>query len=113
MRLVLPYPPTANHSYANAGRKRILTESARNFRQVVAWEVVAKRAKPLAGAVSVTIFLHPPDKRIRDIDNPVKPLLDALTKAGVWTDDSVVKRLLVEMRDRFDGGKCEVEISEL
>jgi Holliday junction resolvase RusA-like endonuclease len=44
---------------------------------------------------------HPPDKRRRDIDNPVKATLDALVHWGVLHDDSCIVELLV-FRDCVD-----------
>jgi crossover junction endodeoxyribonuclease RusA len=44
--------------------------------------------KPLAGPLSVSWLLGPPDARARDLDNVRKVVADALTKAGFWADDS-------------------------
>lgn len=37
--------------------------------------------------LQVWIEAYVPDRRKRDLDNIKKPLLDALTHAGVWNDD--------------------------
>lgn len=50
--------------------------------------------------------------RIRDLDNYNKALFDALTHAGVWEDDSQVKRMLVEWRPVIPEGKVEITISK-
>lgn len=63
--------------------------------------------------VAVTITLHAPDKRIRDIDNYIKATLDALTHAGVWKDDSQVARLTVIRGKVVKGGLMKVDISPL
>jgi crossover junction endodeoxyribonuclease RusA len=55
------------------------------------------------------IILYPPDAR-RDIDNYNKALFDALTHAGIWEDDSQVKRMLVEWHG-VPGGKVEITIA--
>ena len=54
----------------------------------------------------------PPDNRIRDLDNYNKALFDALTHAGVWEDDSQVKRMLVEWGPVIPKGKVEITISK-
>ena len=38
-------------------------------------------------------------------------LFDALTHAGVWEDDSQVKRMLVEWAPQVPGGKVEITIA--
>lgn len=43
--------------------------------------------------VSVHITTHAPDRRRRDLDNINKALLDCLTHAGVYTDDSQIDDL--------------------
>ena len=53
---------------------------------------------PWSGKLRVVVELVPPDDdRLHDIDNTMKALLDALTKARVWEDDSQVKRLEMDI----------------
>jgi Holliday junction resolvase RusA-like endonuclease len=42
-----------------------------------------------------------------DIDNYNKALFDALTHAGIWEDDSQVKRMLVEWARRYQAGRLK------
>ncbi len=51
--------------------------------------------------VAVTLFYFPADKMQGDIDNIVKPVLDALAP-HLYLDDSQVDRILVQ---RFEPGK--------
>ena len=69
--------------------------------------------KKITSPVRVTIDLYPPTKRIYDIDNRVKPLLDALTRAGVWADDSLVVELHVTKRSVLKRGRAIIEIQEV
>lgn len=50
---------------------------------------------PRKGRLAVILVLCPPDRRRRDIDNFQKGLFDAMTKSGVWEDDSQVDFLCV------------------
>ena len=69
--------------------------------------------RTLRGPLSVRVELYPADNRRRDIDNPLKALLDSLTFAGVWEDDSQIVHLLVEKKRRVDGNPfCVVSVRE-
>ena len=45
--------------------------------------------------ISLTLKIHFPDKRRRDIDNYVKGAQDLLTDCGVWSDDTQIDDLHV------------------
>lgn len=63
--------------------------------------------------LSVSIYAAPPDNRRRDLDNLPKAVLDALTHAQVWPDDSQLDRLLIERVPVQKGGMIRVEIEVL
>lgn len=66
---------------------------------VAAWARAAARAQGwscLGGPAQVWIVLTVPDRRRRDLDGPVKAILDGLTDGGVWDDDSQVQRMIVD-----------------
>ena len=100
--LVLPFPPSMNGYWRSlrtgklAGRV-LISERGRAFRKAVEDIGRLHEIEKLDGALKATIWLHPPDRRRRDIDNPIKPLLDALTHAGAWGDDSQIRELHVTM----------------
>lgn len=113
MNLILPWPPSANKVWRHVqGRGMCLSREARNFRLAVASTVLADRAnKRLQGPLELEITMHPPDNRRRDLDNFAgKALLDALTKAGVWQDDSQVKAMSSRWGEAIKGGCVAVEI---
>ncbi len=94
--LTLPYPPTLNHNtMPTLGGGRYLTQEHKNFRALVAQIVFASGIKRLDGRLSVTITASAPDARARDLDNIVKPTLDALQRAGAILDDCNVDELIV------------------
>ena len=115
MILTLEFPPTANTYYRRAGHTIHISERGRHYKRDVASRVRMQLGAiaPLSGDLSVSIEASPPDNRRRDLDNIFKPLLDALTAAGVWGDDSQVKRIIAEMRPKVAGGKCVVAITEI
>lgn len=115
MNLLLGYPPSTNTYYrsirkgAMAGRV-LISEKGREYRIKVAQTV--GKVEPMQGKLSVEIILCPPDRRRRDIDNCLKALLDSLTHAGVWGDDSQVKALKVVMTEQL-GGTAAVRIAAI
>jgi crossover junction endodeoxyribonuclease RusA len=56
------------------------------------------------------IDVRPPDRRRRDIDNLVKPVADALVRAGIIEDDSLVDVLSVWRDAPVKGGELRVTI---
>ncbi len=110
--LVIPWPPTVNHSTRPDGKGgRLLTAAHKQFRADVAAIVVdcGLHLEPLAGRLKVTIHASPPDKRARDLDNLQKAILDAIQHAGVYADDAAIDDLRIM---RFAGvpGTCAVFI---
>ena len=114
MTLTLPYPPSMNTYWRRNGHQYFIAKAGQAFRTEVAARCLASGVRPLSGQVAMTVTLVPGDKRRRDIDNVLKPLLDALTHGGAWADDSQVKRLLVTMGDPVPKqGRCMVNLMEM
>ena len=110
MQLLLPYPPSANKYWRHVGAKVLISREGRAFRADVSRVEVPKR---MVGRLSVTLEVHPPDRRRRDLDNVCKSTLDALQYAGAYIDDSQIDRLLVIRRQCCDGGKLVVTLEEM
>ena len=62
------------------------------------------------GNIAVEIEAFMPDRRKRDLDNILKALLDALTHAGVWADDSQIVDLRIRKAPTI-GGMCKVLVT--
>jgi len=117
--ITLPFPLSVNHYWNHRViGKRVctyLTDAGRAFKDTVARAVLLCHGqfhleKPLA----VKVVLHAPDNRRRDLDNfGGKALLDALTCAGVWKDDSQVRELHLAWGENVPNGSCEVTIKDL
>ena len=102
LRIVLPWPPTVNHSTgptSNGGR--YLTAEPRAFRHEVNLRVIAAGCPAFSdeARLSLDITLVPPDRRRRDCDNYAKSLQDALQICGVYKDDSQIDELRVVRND--------------
>lgn len=111
--LELPYPPTVNTYWRRVGGKTILSARARAYRRAVLAATTGVRLEPMAGDVEAVITFHPPDRRKRDLDNLPKGLLDALKCAGVYADDSQVRRIDMRFGEVRSGGLAVVRVRSL
>lgn len=120
MKLTLPFPPSVNAYWRspNSGPlkgRTLISAKGRAFQSdacAAIIEQLRKLPKPSSAPAAVEIILYPPDARRRDIDNYNKALFDALTHAGIWEDDSQIKRMLVEWGPVTHKGKVEITISK-
>lgn len=101
LKLYLPWPPTVNTYWRSVTKGRLagrvlISEKGRAYRKAVSDQVVMDRAASFgAQRVAVDIEACPPDRRQRDLDNLPKAVLDALTHAGLWVDDSQIDDLRI------------------
>lgn len=111
--MVLPWPPTVNSYWRSVGGRVLISRDGREYRQAIS-ELAAAEAWPKFGdaRLSVSIEAWMPDKRRRDLDNLLKSLLDSLTHAGVWDDDSQIDGLAI-WRAPLIGGMVKVEVRAL
>lgn len=94
----LPFPPSVNAIWRRVGRKTLLSAAARRYRGQVVQRLLQQFGKlPRVGngPLAVTIRARRPDARRRDLDNLPKAILDALTHAGLWGDDSQIEHLAI------------------
>lgn len=101
-------PPTVNHYWIQKGFRKILSKRAVEFRKEI--KKACEGQAQFDREVSVSIAYYPPDKRKRDIDNILKPLLDALQCAGVFNDDYQVKTITATRHDVCRGGAVSVYV---
>lgn len=62
------------------------------------------------GVYSLMIYVRPPDKRKRDIDNLLKPLLDSLVDYGALPDDSMIYDLRIQRFNTIKGGQVGLRL---
>ena len=108
----LPWPPTVNGYWGTrpSGGK-FLTRKGKAYRQN-ALQAIGD-VDTCGDDVAVIAIMSPPDARTRDVDNYWKGLLDAMTAAGVWVDDSQVKLQVGWMADKVKGGGVDVYVEAL
>lgn len=108
--ITLPWPPSVNRYYRNVAGKTLISAEGRSYRKAVVDLLAESRtAPPMIGAVGVDIEVFMPDRRRRDLDNLLKSLLDALTHAGLWLDDSQVVDLRIRKAQTI-GGMVKVDV---
>lgn len=99
LKLVLPFPPASgNHQHARGRYGNVYVRNAiTNYRLLVRAAVLRQfqgvkfsSLLPITGKCDIEIHVVPPDRRRRDKDNLEKVVLDAITLAGVWADDSLI-----------------------
>lgn len=122
IELSLPYPPSGNHSVRHGrGGAHWLSPQTIAYRAAVAREVSAyglghgSALAGLPGPLATAWLVMPPDDRARDSDNVLKVVRDALTKAGLWADDSnrVIRRESLAWGPKVKGGRIELVVEVL
>ena len=111
INLRLPWPPTVNHYYTIARGRKILSAKGRAYKTNAAVECLRQNVpRPLTQRLEVNIDAYPPDKRKRDLDNIIKPLLEALQDYGMFDDEQID---ILRIRRKGKGGYVRVHISEI
>lgn len=110
----LPWPPSVNHYYRHVGPRVLISRDGRKYREIVAGIVSQLEIPQLKGKISLHAQFYSPDKRRRDLDNVGgKVLLDTLQAAGLFKDDSQIKRILLEMHEPMEGGMCFIKLENM
>lgn len=108
--IVLPLPPSANNIYENAGKGRRISDA------YAAWRAAAvsmiKRNVPMGDAVigKFEVRITVPAKMQGDIDNRIKPVVDALVKSNRVLDDHNLWRVTAERVPMASKLDCRVAV---
>jgi len=113
MRLELPYPPSLNSYYRTYKGRMLISAKGREYRKLAVLCIRRVIKEPLTGRVCVNIYSYPPDKRRRDLDNLLKPTLDALEHGGALLNDEQIDDLYIRRLHVIKGGKINIEIEEI
>ena len=134
----LPWPPSANHytrhvqipisracpycKRCGTSVRALLSREGRQYLKDVDRVVRKAGYRPMSEQLKAHILLCPPDRRIIDVDNRQKPILDSLKRRPrdedqtAWifaTDDSQVIDLHTVKAGVVPGGKCIVVITPI
>ena len=118
--LSLPWPPSVNVYWRHVGGKVLISREGRAYASAVygcaleqSMTTLSIGRKAFEAPVSVDIIAYPPNRARRDLDNLPKAVLDALTKARVWEDDSLVRDLRIRWGEARKGGEIQITINAM
>ncbi len=87
-----------------------MSKEGKEIKEAYQWEIKSQyKKKPIKGNVYLDIYLYFGDKRIHDIDNYNKILLDAFTGI-VWEDDSQIQRITIVKLIDIKNPRIEITI---
>jgi crossover junction endodeoxyribonuclease RusA len=92
-----------------------MSKAGREYKQVVA-EYIASGDFPKLGdkRLSVSMVIWPRDRRVFDLDNRLKSVLDSIQDAGLFHSDSQVDELCIYRGSHIvPGGSIKVMIEEI
>lgn len=114
LTLQVPFPPSVNTYWGFQGSHRFLTSKAKEFKTNCAAVFLQSKHRGFGtDRLQVRIELYMPDRRVRDVDNYAKSLLDALCQAGVFDDDGQIDELILVRKELWKGGKTIVHIQPI
>jgi crossover junction endodeoxyribonuclease RusA len=114
LELTLPWPPSINHYWRNFRGRTVISAKGRQWQKDAMAELLLQGVprNKLSCRLAISIDQYPPDRRRRDIDNPVKVANDLLVYAGVIADDSLIDALSIHRHDPVAPGKFVIRIRE-
>lgn len=92
-----------------------MSKAGREYKQAVA-EYIASGDFPKFGdkRLSISMVIWPRDRRVFDLDNRLKSVLDSLQDAGLFNSDSQVDELSIYRGSQIvPGGSIKVMIEEI
>jgi crossover junction endodeoxyribonuclease RusA len=97
--IILPYPPSANRLWRNVKGRMI--KSAHYRAWIAECAIITRKCNRVNGPFRICLKVDRPDRRKRDLDNLIKPVLDAL-KGAAFDDDSDCQKIEISW-----GGVCK------
>ena len=88
VQIHLPMPPSTNRLWVRARKGMRKSDAYSAWLDEAGRHAKAQRPGRIDGPLQISIHAARPDKRKRDVDNVIKPVLDLLQAIGVIRDDS-------------------------
>lgn len=113
-QITLPEPPSLNRLY-RVDRKRghkYKTKSHKEYVTYVHQICIANKIKPLKGDIGMSIVWYPSSNR-RDIDSPLKTLLDSLNGFAYDDDKQIAELAIVRSDTEKHNPRVEVVLYDL
>lgn len=87
----IPYPPSTNRIWRQGQGRVHKSKEYTDWIALAAWEMRAQLGpkKVITEPFKFTVRANRPDKRKRDLDNILKPILDLLGHYGIIENDSL------------------------
>ena len=111
---LLPWPPTSNSMLTVWRGRKIASERYKQWISEARIGMQLQRQRPVKGPVEILIQLSSPTRRIYDLDNRIKPILDLLVGLDLIESDDMntVTRIVVEKGEGFTGAWILVTTTE-
>lgn len=99
--------------------KVYISPEGKVFREHVMWIIKQQKyhnvgqQELLGRRLKAYIFVYPPDRRERDMDNLPKCIFDAFQHGGLVKNDSQIKKFTVEEKSIVKGGAVKVVIETM
>lgn len=112
MKLILPYPPSANRYWRNVNGRMVKSAEARAYKTDVVYHFLTQMRgqKPLESDVYVTLNFYRPRRR-GDLDNRIKVTLDSL-QGLAFKDDSQISVIHAARFEDKNDPRVEVHVGE-
>ena len=108
----LPWPPSTNKLWRYS--RRGVYRTAKYTKYIAECrQFHMHQEDPFDAPVKVQIWACPPDRRIRDLDNLLKSLLDVCVKLGCLTDDHWVHDLRIKWDNEVVAQGVKIRITLL
>ena len=106
--IVLPYPPSANRYWRNVNGRIVVSADAKAYKAGVWLQAQHAHLHPLTGPIAVYVHAYRP-RKVGDLDNTNKVLLDALCGIA-YQDDAQIVELHSWRHDDARNPRVEVEV---